>query len=75
MAEVTFTTWTADRLLHHPSFEGLREDRPAKDVKLEWRRAPPRLELIESRRRTYQISLRWQWSMGESWQAARLYTN
>ena len=35
VAEVTFTTWTADHLLRHPSFEGLREDKPAKDVKLE----------------------------------------
>ena len=35
VAEVTFTTWTADNLLCHPSFEGLREDKPAKDVKLE----------------------------------------
>jgi bifunctional non-homologous end joining protein LigD len=35
VAEITFTTWTADNLLHHPSFEGLREDKPAKDVKLE----------------------------------------
>jgi bifunctional non-homologous end joining protein LigD len=35
VAEVAFTTWTADSLLRHPSFEGLREDKPAKDVKLE----------------------------------------
>ena len=35
VAEVTFTTWTTDDLLRHPSFEGLREDKPAKDVKLE----------------------------------------
>jgi bifunctional non-homologous end joining protein LigD len=35
VAEVTFTTWTADNLLRHPSFEGLRDDKPAKDVKLE----------------------------------------
>ena len=35
VAEVTFTTWTADNLLRHPSFEGLREDKPAKGVKLE----------------------------------------
>jgi bifunctional non-homologous end joining protein LigD len=35
VAEVTFTTWTADNLLRHPSLEGLREDKPAKDVKLE----------------------------------------
>jgi bifunctional non-homologous end joining protein LigD len=35
VAEVTFTTWTADHLLRHPSFEGLREDKPAGQVKLE----------------------------------------
>jgi bifunctional non-homologous end joining protein LigD len=35
VAEVTFTTWTADNLLRHSSFLGLREDKPAKDVKLE----------------------------------------
>ena len=35
LAEVTFTTWTADNLLRHPSFEGLREDKLAKEVKLE----------------------------------------
>ena len=35
LAEVTFSTWTADNLLRHPSFEGLREDKPAKDVKLD----------------------------------------
>jgi bifunctional non-homologous end joining protein LigD len=35
VAEVTFSTWTADNLLRHPSFEGLREDKPVKDVNLE----------------------------------------
>ena len=35
VAEVTFSTWTADNLLRHPSFEGLREDKPAREVKLE----------------------------------------
>jgi bifunctional non-homologous end joining protein LigD len=35
VAEVTFSTWTADHLLRHPSFEGLREDKPARAVKLE----------------------------------------
>jgi bifunctional non-homologous end joining protein LigD len=35
VAAVTFTTWTADHFLRHPSFEGLREDKPAKEVKLE----------------------------------------
>jgi bifunctional non-homologous end joining protein LigD len=35
VAEVAFSTWTADHLLRDPSFVGLREDKPAKDVKLE----------------------------------------
>ena len=34
VAEVAFTTWAADHLLRHPSFEGLREDKPAGQVKL-----------------------------------------
>ena len=29
---VTFTEWTTDNLLRHPSFQGLREDKPAKQV-------------------------------------------
>jgi bifunctional non-homologous end joining protein LigD len=35
VAEVTFTTWTTDNLLRHPSFEGLREDKSAREVKFE----------------------------------------
>ena len=35
MAEVTFSTWTADNLLRHSSFKGLREDKPAREVKFE----------------------------------------
>ena len=35
VAEVAFTSWTSDGVLRHPSFEGLREDKPARDVKLE----------------------------------------
>jgi len=32
VAEVTFTEWTDDGTLRHPSFQGLRSDKPAKDV-------------------------------------------
>ena len=32
VAEVAFTEFTDDGILRHPSFVGLREDRPAKDV-------------------------------------------
>jgi len=33
--EVAFTSWTTDGVLRDPSFEGIREDKPARDVKLE----------------------------------------
>ena len=39
VAEVAFTEWTRDGTLRHPSFQGLREDKPAKDVVRE-REAP-----------------------------------
>ncbi len=32
VAQVTFSNWTEDRQLRHPSFQGLREDKPAKAV-------------------------------------------
>jgi bifunctional non-homologous end joining protein LigD len=32
VAEVEFRSWTADRILRHASFQGLREDKPAEDV-------------------------------------------
>jgi bifunctional non-homologous end joining protein LigD len=35
VAQIRFTEWTDDGRLRHPSFEGLREDKDATDVKLE----------------------------------------
>jgi ATP-dependent DNA ligase len=32
VAEVAFQTWTADRVLRHVSYQGLREDKAAADV-------------------------------------------
>jgi bifunctional non-homologous end joining protein LigD len=32
VAEVEFSNWTDERLLRHPSFQGLREDKPASTV-------------------------------------------
>src|SRR6185436_12691945 len=32
VAQVEFSNWTDERQLRHPSFQGLREDKPAKDV-------------------------------------------
>jgi bifunctional non-homologous end joining protein LigD len=34
VAEVTFRSWTADRLIRHASFCGLREDKLAEEVVL-----------------------------------------
>ena len=38
VAEVEFRAWTADRLLRHAAFRGLREDKPAREIT---REAPP----------------------------------
>ncbi len=40
VGEVSFTEWTADGRLRHPSFLGLREDKPASDVVRERGPAP-----------------------------------
>jgi len=32
VAEVEFTEWTDDDILRHPSFKGLREDKPAREI-------------------------------------------
>jgi bifunctional non-homologous end joining protein LigD len=36
VAEIEFTGWTRDGLLRHPSFKGLREDKPATKIKREY---------------------------------------
>jgi ATP dependent DNA ligase C terminal region len=35
VAEITYLTWTADNLLRHTVYVGLREDKPATDVRSE----------------------------------------
>ncbi|HEX2486887.1 MAG TPA: DNA ligase D, partial [Myxococcota bacterium] len=35
VAEVSFTEWTRDGRVRHPVFQGLREDKPARDVRIE----------------------------------------
>jgi bifunctional non-homologous end joining protein LigD len=42
VAQVRFATWTADNLLRQASFQGLREDKPAADVRREERTPKPR---------------------------------
>jgi len=42
VAEVAFTEWTGDGRLRHPSFQGLREDKPARTVKREREQTSPK---------------------------------
>jgi bifunctional non-homologous end joining protein LigD len=35
VVEVAFTSWTSDGVPRYPSFEGIREDKAAQDVRLE----------------------------------------
>ena len=41
VAEVAFTEWTNDGRIRHPSFQGLRRDKPAQAVKRETAAEPP----------------------------------
>jgi bifunctional non-homologous end joining protein LigD len=41
VAEVAFTEWTAAGKIRHPSFQGLREDKPARQVRREIAAAAP----------------------------------
>jgi bifunctional non-homologous end joining protein LigD len=44
VAEVEFTEWTGDGRLRHPSFVGLREDKPARQVVRETPKSPAAIE-------------------------------
>ncbi len=41
VAHVNFTEWTHDGVMRHPSFQGLREDKPAPEVVREKEQPPP----------------------------------
>jgi bifunctional non-homologous end joining protein LigD len=41
VAHINFAEWTPDGLMRHPSFQGLREDKPARDVVREREKPPP----------------------------------
>ncbi|MEQ9097431.1 MAG: DNA ligase D [Phycisphaerales bacterium] len=46
VAEVAFTQWTDDGRLRHPSFQGLREDKPASGVHID---EPERVNAVSTR--------------------------
>lgn len=53
VAEVAYTDLTRDGQLRHPSFQGLREDKPADDVRLEQARAIEGVTLTHPERVLY----------------------
>ncbi|HVS00055.1 MAG TPA: DNA ligase D [Thermoanaerobaculia bacterium] len=44
VGEVAFTEWTREGILRHPTFQGLREDKSAREVVRETPQAPPKKE-------------------------------
>jgi bifunctional non-homologous end joining protein LigD len=56
VGEVVFTGWTADGLLRHPSFKGLREDKPASEIVREIAADPPQKNSQRSRQNESEIA-------------------
>lgn len=52
VAEVAFTEWTEEGRLRHPSFEGLREDKSPREVRLEHAAVAPKPEEKPVKRKT-----------------------
>lgn len=50
VVEVEFTQWTDDGRLRHPSFQGVREDKPAAEVRVETPKTPAELGISTPRR-------------------------
>ena len=52
VAEIEFGEWTKERILRHPAYKGLRDDKPARDVVLEQAQEPPAPQPPREVRRT-----------------------
>ncbi|HYH58512.1 MAG TPA: non-homologous end-joining DNA ligase [Thermoleophilaceae bacterium] len=52
VAEIEFGEWTKERMLRHPSYKGLRDDKPADQVVRETAQEPPPPEPARKVRRT-----------------------
>lgn len=53
VCEVEFTEWTADGRLRHPSFQGMRDDKPAKNIS---RDIPATIKKTKSKKTTMQAN-------------------
>jgi bifunctional non-homologous end joining protein LigD len=51
VGEIEFSEWTSDGRLRHPSFQGLREDKPAREVVREMPKNPAKLNEETKRKR------------------------
>ena len=49
VAQIEFSQWTRDGMLRHPSFQGLREDKPASQVTRDRAKSPSKLAATPSR--------------------------
>jgi bifunctional non-homologous end joining protein LigD len=49
VAEVEFSEWTEDGRLRHPSFQGLREDKPAREIRRERAKPAPHAKTFRRR--------------------------
>src|SRR5207244_1636550 len=72
VAQVTFTTWTADNLVRQSAFQGLREDKPAEEVRREEPTVAPSAKQERGRVPMPQASLK---STEQKSTAARVATN
>ncbi|MFC6490076.1 DNA ligase D [Nitratireductor sp. GCM10026969] len=59
VAEVEFSTWTADDLIRHASFRGLREDKKPEEVRRESKRKAPAEKAMPAIRLTHPDRLYW----------------
>ncbi|MEP6503639.1 MAG: DNA ligase D [Betaproteobacteria bacterium] len=57
VAEISFAEWTPDGSVRHASYQGLREDKPAKSVVREVAKAPPPTAAKPARKKTLIESL------------------
>jgi bifunctional non-homologous end joining protein LigD len=56
VADVAFTNWTRDGILRHPTFHGLREDKPAGEVVREQPKAPAPVESPPPKHRSGRVA-------------------